>query len=79
MKLKQRLTYIDKRHNSFKRKEEESFTKRFVNLGNFIQNQYANDYRRRIKTELECRAADSADHVRRELERSHSQKLQEQQ
>jgi hypothetical protein len=46
------MTYIEKRNHSFKRREDENFTKRFVNLGNFIQNQYANDYRRRIKTEL---------------------------
>lgn len=42
--------YADKVKSLTRRKEEDTFIKRFVNIGNFIQNQFANDYRRRIKT-----------------------------
>ena len=31
----------ERKATSVKRRENETFTKRFVNLGNFIQNQYA--------------------------------------
>ncbi len=41
---------MDRSKQAQRKKEDDNFTKRFVNLGNFIQNQYANDYRRRIKT-----------------------------
>lgn len=72
---KQRATYVDRSKQAKRKKEDDNFTKRFVNLGNFIQNQYANDYRRRIKTQLENRAADSAEVVRRQIQRSQSQKI----
>jgi hypothetical protein len=46
------------------KKEDESFTRKFVNLGNFMQNQFINDHRRRIKTEIEQQAYISAEEVR---------------
>ena len=33
-----------------RQQESDSFTKRFVNLGNFIQNQFASENRRRVRT-----------------------------
>jgi hypothetical protein len=43
-------------------------------MGNFMQNQLANDYRKRIKTEMEQLAHISAEGVRASAQRSSSHK-----
>lgn len=47
-----------------RRKETETSTNKFVNLCNFIQNQYLSENRRRIKTEIENVALETANKVR---------------
>jgi hypothetical protein len=48
--IKKRPSYVQKKTHYYKNKEEDFFLKKFINLGNFIQNQYASEHRRRIKT-----------------------------
>ena len=48
---KPKVTYKNQKVIEMKRKDEENWTKRFINLGNFIQSQFANDYRRKQKTQ----------------------------
>lgn len=59
------------------RQEEGDFTKKFVNLGNFMQSQFISDHHRRIKTEIEQAAFSSAEAVRLTANRSATTKEQQ--
>ena len=48
-----KVLYAEQREQAMKRKEDDNFVRRFVNVGNFIQNQFAGDHRRRLKVHSE--------------------------
>ena len=58
-----------------RQQKETSFTKRFVNLGNFIQSQFASEHRRRVRTEVEGHNYQSANSIRRQVERGQARRL----
>lgn len=59
------------------RQEESDFTRKFVNLGNFMQSQFVSDHHRRIKTEIEQAAFHAAEEVRLTANRSATTKEQQ--
>jgi hypothetical protein len=60
-------------------KEDFAFHQNFINLNNFLQQQSLCEQRRRIKTELEISAYESADNIRVSLEKSADQLVRKKQ